>query len=126
MSGTSDEETKFAPTSQNFTSFAALFLPKSLVDIIEFVKNFPRLVLEDDDDDVAKSNGGEKEQEKEKEKEQEEDDHVAPLVKNVVVVLVLVVLVRAFSTSRSPSSREKAFFRASGDVFLGKKKVKND
>ena len=121
MSGTSDEETKFAPTSQNFTSFAALFLPKSLVDIIEFVKNFPRLVL-DDDDDVAKSNGGEKEQEKEKEKEQEEDDHVAPLVKNVVV-LVLVVLVRAFS-SRSPSSREKAFFCASGDVFLKKKSEK--
>ena len=125
MSGTSDEETKFAPTSQNFTSFAALFLP-SLVDIIEFVKNFPRLVL-DDDDDVAKGNGGEKEKEKEKEEEQEEEDHVAPLVKTVVVVLVvLVVLVRAFSTSRSPSSREKAFFCASGDVFLGKKKVKND
>ena len=91
MSGTSDEETKFAPTSQNFTSFAAsLFLPSQLVDIIEFVKNVPRLVLEDDDDDVAKSNGS----------EEEEEAHVAPLVKNVVVVVV----VRAFSTSRSPSS----------------------
>jgi Na+/H+ antiporter NhaD/arsenite permease-like protein len=92
VSGTSDEETKFAPTSQNFTSFAAsLFLPSRLVDIIEFVKNFPRLVLEDDDD-VAKSNGS----------EEKEEAHVAPLVKNVVVVVVVVV--RAFSTSRSPSS----------------------
>jgi hypothetical protein len=86
VSGTSDEETKFAPTSQNFTSFAALFLPSQLVDIIEFVKNFPRLVLEDDDD-VAKSSGSE-----------EKEDHVAPLVKNVVGVVVVVV--RAFSTSR--------------------------
>ena len=85
MSGTSDEETKFAPTSQNFTSFTALFVD---IIIIEFVTLLLFLA-----DDVAKRNT------------EEEEDHVAPLVKNVVLVVVVVVAVYSFSFSVSLSSR---------------------